>query len=243
MAWCSAGVGCVGVRFVAAWRLGSGVDKVGVWIAKVVLVINLVVRSEKKKWPRANAIGIGSVEGKKKRPGVAFGELQEEGQPAADSQHWTLPLAVRPGERFQPREPPASRPSVGSRLLSQCEGELVCHEVAVSGREAEWESGKIAGVGVREKSKVTVQSCQAQKRTWGATLLWALLPLCPRHTRRHRQIHEFTVPNVHGCVAIAWFRRASCGQARWEVGDDICVVLILPPSPGRPHHAQAGAPR
>lgn len=37
----------------------------GVWIAKVVLVINLVVRTE-KKWPRANAIGTGSDEGKKK---------------------------------------------------------------------------------------------------------------------------------------------------------------------------------
>ena len=38
-----------GVRFVrAAWRLGSAVDEVGEWIAKVVLVINLVVRTEKK---------------------------------------------------------------------------------------------------------------------------------------------------------------------------------------------------
>lgn len=38
-----------GVRFVrAAWRLGSGVDEVDVWITKVVLVINLVVRTEKK---------------------------------------------------------------------------------------------------------------------------------------------------------------------------------------------------
>lgn len=44
--WCSAGVGCKVRR--AAWRLGSGVDEVGMWIAKVVLVINLVVRSEKK---------------------------------------------------------------------------------------------------------------------------------------------------------------------------------------------------
>lgn len=49
----------------------------------------------------------------------------------------------------------------------------------LSSRVAGRKSGKIAGVGVREKSTATVQPCQAQKRTWGATLLWALLPLCP----------------------------------------------------------------
>lgn len=50
-----------------------------------------------------------------------LGELQEEGQPAADSQHWTLPLAVRPGERF-PAQGVPSLPTecVGSRSSSVC---------------------------------------------------------------------------------------------------------------------------
>ena len=37
---------------------------------------------------------------KRRRQGVVLGEPQEEGQPASDSQHWTLPLAIRAGERF-----------------------------------------------------------------------------------------------------------------------------------------------
>lgn len=99
----------------------------------------------------------------------------------------------------------------------------------LSARVAERESGKIAGAGVREKSTVTVQSASGSETNMGGNIAVGSPPSLPPDTRRHRQIHEFTVPNVHGCVAIAWFRRASCSKrgGRWEMTSVLCLYYRL----------------
>lgn len=102
-----------GVRFVrAAWRLGSGVDEVGVWIMKVVLVINLVVRTEEKSGRGLTRLEMVQSKERRKRPGGVLGELQEEGQPAADSQHPYPPIG-HPGRRAVPAQGAPSLPTEG----------------------------------------------------------------------------------------------------------------------------------
>ena len=62
----------------------------------------------------------------------------------------------------------------------------------ITGRVEEWTGEKMQSVEVREKSHgawLTVQACQAQQRTWGATLLWALLSLPPPPTRGDADKH------------------------------------------------------
>lgn len=86
--------------------------KVGVWIARVVLVINLVVRTE-KSGRGANAIGIGSEEGNKKRArGLCSGNFRKKSSLQLTRSNQTLPLAI-PGRRAVPIQGVPSLPTEG----------------------------------------------------------------------------------------------------------------------------------
>lgn len=216
------------------------------WITRVVLVINLVV-STGKKWPRTNAIGIGLDEGKKKAArGLCSGNFRKKASlqltRSIRPSHW--PSGPESGSCSGSPQPP-------DRVWAPCPSCAVAVTLAAAvggcylAKWTGWKSGKIASVEVPEKPTVpglTVQSCQTQKQTWGQHCCGLSSLFTPRPEGDTDNYMKSAVPNVHGCVAIAWFRRASGSKrgGRWEMTSVLCLYYRVGPA-GR-SRAQAGAP-
>lgn len=119
---------------------------------------------------------------KRRRPGVVLGELQEEGHPAADSQHWTLPLAVRAGERFPAQGVPS--------LSTECGLQVFLCAVAVGDCcLAEWKR-RIARAGKLQSVEDTKPPCLADcavvsgsTTSMGANIAVGSSPSFPPDTR------------------------------------------------------------